>query len=100
MSEHYKNYVQYHIPVWEHLAYISNLLHKAGIKVVRFGKCKSEANINFNYLMINVNHMVGVWNSIKTETCCLTVDKDFMAQLKLLESVSTEAQLAFLLNPK
>ena len=99
MSEHYKNYVQYHIPAHDHLVSISNLLHKAGIKVP-FGKCKSDTSMNFNYLMINVKHMVGVWNSIKTKTCCLTVDKDFMAQLKLLESVSTEAQLAFLLHPK
>ena len=98
MSEHYKNYVQYHIPVWEHLVHISNLLHNVGIKVT-FGKCKADISMNFNYLMINVKRMVGVWNSIQTETCCLTVDKDFMAQLKLLESVSTEAQLAFLLNP-
>ena len=98
MSEHYKNYVQYHIPVYDHLVSIVNLLHKAGVKVT-FGKCKSDTNRNFNYLMINVKCMVGVWNSIKTETRCLTVDKDFMAQLKLLESVSTEAQLAFLLNP-
>lgn len=94
----YQNYVQYHIPVYDHLVSISNLLHKAGVKVT-FGKCKSGVSMNFNYLMINVKRMVGVWNSIKTETRCLTVDKDFMAQLKLLESVSTEAQLAFLLNP-
>lgn len=98
MSEHYKNYVQYHIPVWKHLAYISNLLHNVGIKVT-YGKRKADASMNFNYLMINVKRMVGVWNSIKTETRCLTVDKNFMEQLKLLESVSTEAQLAFLLNP-
>lgn len=98
MSEHYKNYVQYHIPVWEHLVSISNLLHEAGIKVT-YGKCKADTSMNFNYLMINVKRMVGVWNSIKTETCCLTVDKNFMEQLKLLESISTEAQLAFLLNP-
>ena len=99
MSEHYQNYVQYHIPVWEHLVYVSNLLHDAGIKVT-FGSCKADVGMNFNYLMINVKRMVCVWNSIKTETCCLTVDKNFMAQLKLLESVSTEAQLAFLLNPR
>ena len=95
----YRNYVQYHIPVWEHLVSISHLLQDVGVKVT-FGKCKSDVSFNFNYLMINTKHMVGVWNSIKTETCCLTVDEDFMAQLKLLESVSTEAQLAFLLNPK
>ena len=99
MGEPYKNYVQYHIPVWEHLVIISNLLHEAGIKVT-YSSCKADASMNFNYLMINVKRMVGVWNSIKTETCCLTVDKAFMAQLKLLESVSTEAQLTFLLNPK
>ena len=98
MNERYKNYVQYHIPVREHLVSISNLLHEADIKVT-FGNCKADVSMNFNYLMINVKRMVGVWNSIKTETCCLTVDKNFMAQLKLLESVSTEAQLAFLLNP-
>ena len=99
MSEPYENYVQYHIPEREHSVSISNLLHEAGIKVT-YGKCKSDTSMNFNYLMINVKRMVGVWNSIKTERCCLTVDKDFMAQLKLLELVSTEAQLAFLLNPK
>lgn len=99
MSEPYENYVQYHIPVWEHLVHIRHLLHNVGIKVT-FGKCKADVSMNFNYLIINVKHMVGVWNSIQTETCCLTVDKDFMAQLKLLESVSTEATLAFLLNPK
>ena len=98
MSEHYKNYVQYHIPVWEHMVSISNLLHEAGIKVT-YSSCKADASMNFNYLMINVKRMVGVWNSIKTETRCLTIDKDFMAQLKLLESVSPEAQLTFLLNP-
>lgn len=98
MSEPYENYVQYHIPTWEHLVSISNILRKADVKVT-FAKCKSDTSMNFNYLMINVKRMVGVWNSIKTETRCLTVDKDFMAQLRLLESVSTEAQLAFLLNP-
>lgn len=99
MSEPYENYVQYFIPEWEHLVHISNLLHNVGIKVT-FAKCKADVSMKFNaYLMINVKRMVGVWNSIQTETCCLTVDTNFMAQLKLLESVSTEAQLAFLLNP-
>ena len=98
MSEPYKNYVQYHIPVWEHLVHISNLLHNVGIKVT-YGNYKADVSMNFNYLMLNVKRMVGVWNSIQTETRCLTVDNDFMAQLKLLESVSTGAQLAFLLNP-
>ena len=98
MSEPYQNYVQYHIPVWQHLVSISNLLREADITVT-FSKCKADAGMNFNYLMINVKRRIGVWNSIKTETRCLTIDTDFMAQLKLLESVSTEAQLAFLLNP-
>ena len=98
MTEPYKNYVQYHIPVWEHLVIISNLLHEAGIKVT-FAKCKTDLSMNFNYLLINVKRMVGVWNSIKTETRCLTIDDNFMAQLKVLETVSLEAQLTFLLNP-
>lgn len=99
MSEPYKNYVQYHIPTWEHLVSISNLIEEANI-LVTFSKDKQNVGYKYNYLVFNSKNRKGVWNNAQLPMKCTTVDDNFMAQLKLLESVSTEAQLAFLLNPK
>ena len=98
MSEPYKNYVQYFIPRREHLISISNLIKEANI-LVTFSKDKQNVGYQYNYLVINTKNRKGVWNNAQSRMKCTVVDDNFVAQLKVLETVSLDAQIEFLFNP-
>ena len=98
MSEPYENYVQYFIPTWEHLISISNLIKEANI-LVTFSKDKQNVDYQPSYLVINTKNRKGVWNNAQSPMKCTVVDDNFMAQLKVLETVSLDAQIEFLFNP-
>ena len=98
MSEHYKNYVQYHIPVWEHLITINRLAKEAKVQLL-FSKDKQDDLQPYSYLVINTKNRKGVWNTAQARFKCTVVDDDFMAQLRMLEPVSLDAQIEFLFNP-
>lgn len=98
MSEPYYGYVQYFIPKWEHLVSISNLIKEAEI-LVTYSKDKQNTGYQYNYLVINTKNRKGVWNNAQTRMKCTVVDNNFMAQLKVLETVSLDAQIEFLFNP-
>ena len=98
MSEPYKNYVQYHILTWEHLVSISNLIKEAEI-LITYSKDKQNFGYQYNYLVINTKNRKGVWNNAQLPMKCTVVDDNFMAQLKVLETVSLDAQIEFLFNP-
>ena len=98
MSEPYKNYVQYFISTWEHLVSIANILREANI-LVTFSKDKQKVGYQYSYLILNTKNRSGVWNNIQLHMKCTVIDNAFMDQLKVLESVSLDAQLEFLFNP-
>ena len=98
MSEPYENYVQYFIPRWEHLISISNLMKEANI-LVTFSKDRENVGFKLSYLVINTKNRKGVWNNSQSRMKCTVVDANFMAQLKVLETVSLDAQIEFLFNP-
>ena len=98
MSEPYENYVQYSIPTWEHLSTINRLVEEAKVQI-RFAKDKQEDSHPYSYLMINTKNRKGVWNNAQSPMKCTVVDDNFMAQLKVLETVSLDAQIEFLFNP-
>lgn len=98
MNEPYENYVQYFIPKWEHLVSINNLIREADI-LVTFSKDKQNLGYQYNYLVINTKNRKGVWNNAQSRFKCTVVDDNFMDQLKVLETVSLDAQLEFLFNP-
>lgn len=98
MNEPYENYIQYFIPKWEHLVSIANLLKDADI-LVTFSKDKQNLGYQYNYLVINTKNRKGVWNNAQSRFKCTVVDDNFMDQLKVLETVSLDAQLEFLFNP-
>ena len=98
MSKPYESYVQYFIPEWEHLVSISNLLKDAKVQIM-FSKNKQEDGHPYCYLIINTKNRKGVWNTAQARMKCTVVDDDFISQLKVLESVSLDAQIEFLFNP-
>ena len=98
MSELYENYVQYFIPTWEHLVSIANILREANI-LITFSKDKQNVGYQYSYLVLNAKNRSGVWNNIQLRMKCTVVDDNFMDQLKVLETVSLDAQLEFLFNP-
>lgn len=98
MSEPYKNYVQYFIPTWKHLISISNLIKEANI-LVTFSKDKQNVGYQHSYLVINTKNRKGAWKNAQSPMKCTVVDDNFVAQLKVLETVSLDAQIEFLFNP-
>ena len=98
MSEYYKNYVQYFIPEWEHLVTISRLAKEANVQIL-FSKDKQDDLQPYRYLVINTKNRKGVWNTAQARFKCTVIDDAFISQLRVLESVSLDAQIEFLFNP-